>query len=147
MLHLRKGKKLKSIHCIAAIIITLERKAAKKNDATTHCLATCMSSFLPWPCCTTYCPSLHSRFFPKFFQRTAVNLVDIHYQVIKTFHTLRRLEGDWACNMADPPNNLSALTLDGINHKIITQTPLKSATMPAGGMSDLQRGCPSPAAA
>jgi hypothetical protein len=37
--------------------------------------------------------------------------------VIKTFHTLRRLEGDWACNMADPPNNLSALTLDGINHK------------------------------
>ncbi|ELU05393.1 hypothetical protein CAPTEDRAFT_196743 [Capitella teleta] len=49
--------------------------------------------------------------------RTAVNLVDIHYQVIKTFHTLRRLEGDWARNMADPPNNLSVLTLDGINYK------------------------------
>ncbi|ELT89186.1 hypothetical protein CAPTEDRAFT_212259 [Capitella teleta] len=53
----------------------------------------------------------------KKLKRTAVNLVDIHYQVIKTFHTLRRLEGDWARNMADLPNNLSALTLDGINHK------------------------------
>ncbi|ELU15601.1 hypothetical protein CAPTEDRAFT_209661 [Capitella teleta] len=50
-------------------------------------------------------------------KRIAVNLVDIHYQVIKTFHTLGRLEGDWAGNMADPPNNLSALTLDGIDHK------------------------------
>ncbi|ELU01395.1 hypothetical protein CAPTEDRAFT_211851 [Capitella teleta] len=61
-------------------------------------------------------PPFHSRFFPKFFQRTAVN---IHYQVIKTFHTLRRRERDWTRNMADPPNNLSALTLslNGINHK------------------------------
>uniref|UniRef100_X2AEP3 Uncharacterized protein n=1 Tax=Capitella teleta TaxID=283909 RepID=X2AEP3_CAPTE len=49
--------------------------------------------------------------------RIAVNLVGIHYQVIKTFHTLKRLEGDWVSNMADPPNNLSALTLGGIDHK------------------------------
>ncbi|ELT97297.1 hypothetical protein CAPTEDRAFT_199953 [Capitella teleta] len=53
----------------------------------------------------------------KSFQRTAVNLADIHYQVTKTLDALRRLEGGMGSNMADLTNHLASLTLDGINHK------------------------------